>query len=215
MKILSQATLLSVALLALGACKSTGTDKASSTVTDLKKLQAELEKGQASIESAVTAMNALSEEGGDMAAEYKAYCDAVDDVESQRDRVRSIRQRLTERREAFLTSWEEGLEGIQNASMKERAMERHQAIAAQFDKLNETGDDTRAEFDKWFSDLTDARTYLEHDLNPSGVASLKNDFSSLTKRAGKINKVVGEFTTKLGDLIEHLEAAKPPEPEKS
>jgi len=215
MKILSHVTLLSVVLLALGACKSTGTDKASSTVTDLKKLQVELGKGQSSIESTIAAMKALSEDGGDMAAEYKAYCNAVDDVESQRDRVRSIRQRLTERREAFLTSWEEGLEGIQNASMKERAMDRQKAIAAQFDKLNESGDVTRAEFDQWFSDLTDARTYLEHDLNPSGVASLKNDFSSLTKRAGKINKVVEEFNSKLGELIVQLEAAKPPAPEKS
>ncbi len=121
MKLLSHATVLSVALLALGACKSTGTDKASSTVSDLKKLQAELGKGQACIEAAVNAMTALAAEGGNMAAEYEAYSAAVDDVRSQRDRLRSIQERLAERREAFMASWEESLAGIQNASMKERA----------------------------------------------------------------------------------------------
>ena len=203
--------LLFTLVLLLGACKASGgTEKAASTVDDLKSLRTQLAAGKDSIRTAVSRLNVLAEGKGDMAAEYKAFSKAVDGVASQRERVRSVRESLAGRRQEFIASWNEGMAKIQNASMKDRSKERRDAVVAHFDDLRSAGDETRTEFDEWFSDLVDIRTYLEHDLNPTGITSLEDDIESVTKRAGKIDEALDAFVSELDDLIQAIAAAKPP-----
>ena len=211
MKYLIQA-LLGLALLTTVACKSGGS-QASSTVKKLTAFETELTKGKNAINDAVKTLNTLYEPGGDMAEEYDAFAKAVGGVESQRDRVRKTHESLKTEKAAFVAAWEEGLAGIQNASMKERAMERRDAVVKEFEDLSSSGQDTREMFDQWFQDLNDIKTVLSFDLNPTGVKELEDDIESITKRANKINDGIGDFTEAVGNLIDALEAAKPPEPE--
>ena len=203
-------TLLALGLMATSACQSGGKSQANSTVKNLNKFQMELQKGQDSINKAVETLNALYEEGGDMAEEYAMFCDAVDGVESQRDRVRSVHASLGEERESYVQAWEEGLANIQNASMKEKAMERRDAVVEKFEDLSSSGQETRETFDAWFADISDIKTVLSFDLNPTGVKELDDEIESIGKRAGKINKGLEEFTESIGKLVAALEAAKPP-----
>ncbi|MAB78291.1 MAG: hypothetical protein CMJ89_02955 [Planctomycetes bacterium] len=210
MKLLFQAPFLSTLLIALASCASVGTDQASSTVSDLKKLQKGLAEGRQAITAAVTTLNQLAADDVDMVAEYKAFAQAVDRLKSKSKSVSSTNERLVSRREAFVASWAKGLAGIQNASMKERATKRHNAMVEKFDYLNSISEKSRSDYNQWFNDIVDVRKYLEFDLNPGGIASVKTYIKSVDKGAGKINQDLDEISSELGQLITNLEATKPP-----
>jgi chromosome segregation ATPase len=202
--------LSSAVLLALSACKTSGsgTEQASSTVKDLETLRTELAKGQSAIGNAVSTLTTLEAEGGDMAAEYKAYKKAVDDVSAQRGRVQKARESLVKRRVAFTASWDEQVATIQNPDLRERAAERRADVVDRFQKIEAQGKETQADLDAWHASLVDVQTYLENDLNPSGVSSLEDVIKSIGKDATKLDESVGEYVSKLDELIKAIGAAE-------
>lgn len=214
MKPLASTLLVSLPAIVLGACQSspTGADKASYTVDSLENLRTELSAGSTSIDQAVASFKTLVEEGGDMNAEYTAYSKAVDQVTAQRERVRAIHDSLAAHREAFMASWQEGLTKIQDASLRERATERRDKAIAKFDELRSDGAEIRADFDGWIVRLTDARSYLEHDLNPSGVASLEKQVKPIEKGGAEIQESVEDYVAEIDKLLEAIRAAMPPPP---
>jgi ABC-type transporter Mla subunit MlaD len=200
---------LAAALSLFAACKSTG-GAASSTVSDLKDLRAELAEGRGAVTGATTALQELAKEGGDMAAEFKTFDKAVDTVAKQSTRVRKITDSIAKRRDAFLQSWDESLATMQNESMRERASERREKVESTFRYLQESGQETRRSFDAWMSDVVDARTYLENDLNPAGVKSLDKSIKSIVGGADDVNEDMDDLVEKLDEVIEALDAARPP-----
>jgi ABC-type transporter Mla subunit MlaD len=200
---------LAAALSLFAACKSTG-GAASSTVSDLKDLRAELAEGRGAVTGATTALQELAKEGGDMAAEFKTFDKAVDTVAKQSTRVRKITDSIAKRRDAFLQSWDESLATMQNESMRERASERREKVVSTFEDLQESGQEARRSFDAWMSDVVDARTYLENDLNPTGVKSLDKSIKSIVGGADDVNEDMDDLVEKLDEVIEALDAARPP-----
>jgi hypothetical protein len=83
-------------------------------------------------------------------------------------------------------------------------VDRSGVIAADFDGLRSDGDRLRSDFDPWLVRLTDTRKYLEFDLNPTGVSSMKNDLDSLKKSADKLDEYMISFVSNLAELIESL-----------
>lgn len=205
-------TVLLASLLFLGACQSTGTEKATSTVDELSKLQAEFSKGRGSIDAAVTALKDLVAEGGDMEAEYEVLGKAIADVGAQRGRVDEIQQHLRERARAFNASWTEGRAQIQDASLKKRAMDRQHATVSKLEKVQSQCDEIATELDDWYGQLEDVHAYLEHDLNASGVDSIKEQVEPIEKTGGEISDELEDLANDLGALIEELEATKSPTP---
>ena len=201
---------LAAALTLFAACKSTGGGAASSTLSDMKDLRAELAEGRGAVNGATTALQELATEGGDMAAEFKNFDKAVDAVEKQSTRVRKITDSIIKRRDAFLQSWDESLATMQNESMRASASERREKVVSTFRDLQESGQETRRTFDAWMSDVVDARTYLENDLNPAGVKSLDKSIESIVEGADDVNEGMDDLVKKLDEVIEALDAARPP-----
>lgn len=204
----------SLLVLALGACASTsGVDSAEAAASLMREAKQALTDAPAKITAVSTSLDALSKEGGDMKAEFKTYGDSVDALIQHRDYLRSLNTKIEQSRSTFTSAWEKRMQEIKNEDMRKRAEERRKALLEQFAEMKKTADAAREEFDPWMQTVIDVRTYLENDLNPSGVASVKDQVRKVRNGAASVNKKLNSIVESLGELSEKIAATKPPEPE--
>ena len=210
---LSRNTIIPSLLLLLSGCASTGTDKAAYTATAMREVQTELGKGVQDVDAVVQSMNQLAEAGGNMSQEYQAYSRAVDTMEDQAERIRGLRTDMEAREAAFMQDWDNRLTQIRDADLRQRASERRDQAVQRFDELGTKADAARDVFQPWMQSLTDIRTYLQNDLNPTGVESLSDVFDSVNDGAEEIKEQVQGLVSELDTMITAIEAAVPPPPE--
>jgi chromosome segregation ATPase len=204
------AALLAVTLAA--ACKSTGPDLAANTADAMRSLYKSMEAAPTKIDQVTTSLTELAKGGGDMRKQFDSFNQSVDELVSHRDRIRSLRTEVQSNRDVFQQQWKDRLAEIKDADLRQRASERQQAVAAEFAKVSEAGDQTRKEFEPWMETVLDVRSYLENDLNPDGVASVADKVKQVKNGAADINKSITGVLTQVQELAKKIEAAKPPPP---
>jgi len=69
--------------------------------------------------------------------------------------------------------------------------------------------DAQKSYDPLISNLKDQWTYLGHDLNPSGIASLKPDADKLNQSATVLFKKIDDGMKTANDYITSLRSQKP------
>lgn len=201
-------------VLALAACATgSGVDSAEEAASLMREANQALKDAPGKITAVTTSLDTLSKEGGDMKAEFKAYGDNIDALVRHRDYLRSLGGKIDQSRTAFTAAWEKRMKEIKNEDMRKRAEERRAALNEQFAAMKKTADAAKVEFDPWLQTVLDVRTYLENDLNPTGVASVKDQVRKIRSDAGSVNKKLNSIVESLAELTERIAATKPPEPE--
>jgi chromosome segregation ATPase len=200
-------------LLALVGCKSTsGVDQSEAAAQSMRDLKQGLSDAPDKINAVTTSLDDLVKEGGDMKAKFKTYSDNVDTLVAHREKLRTLRQQVDDSRKVFAEAWEKRLANIKSEDLKKQAEERRNGVVAKFNDLSKVADAGREEFEPWIVTVIDVRTYLESDLNPTGVKSVSDQVSKIKKGAASVNKKISTVVKGLDDMAQTIAAAKPPEP---
>jgi hypothetical protein len=199
-------------LLALPGCQTTGVDQADAAAQSMHNLKQALEDAPAKITAVTASLTELSKEGGDMKAEFRDFSGKVDALVSHREKVRSLRTDVEASKATFTNAWEQRLQSIKDAELRARASKRRDAVMTKFGALGELADASKAEFEPWIQTVVDVRTYLESDLNPSGVASVSDKVKTIDKGAASVNKSLSSIVKELDEMGKAIAAAKPPPP---
>lgn len=198
--------------LATAACKSTGADKAEDTSKAMRSLYQSMEAAPAKIDAVTTSLNVLAKGEGDMRKQYDTFVTTVNDVLSHREKIRSLRAQVQANKDEFEKQWQMRLYDIKDAELRERANQRQKEVVAEFSKVSEASEAAKQAFEPWIQNVIDVRTYLENDLNASGVASVKDRVEKISKDAGGVNKSITDTLAKVQELAKKIEANKPPPP---
>ena len=194
-------------------CKATGVDQSEATAQSMRELKQALADAPAKITAVSTSLQDLTKKGADMKAAFATFSKNVDATIAHRDRVRSLRAQVDANRDTFTQAWEQRTAGIQDASLKQRSLERRDAVLTKFDALKQTADAGKAEFEPWMKMVVDVRTYLENDLNPGGVASVEDKIKEIGNTAASVNTKITTVVSGLDEMAKAIGAARPPEPE--
>lgn len=197
-------------LLALTACKSTGVDRSEDAAQAMRDLHAALTDAPQKITAVSASLETLSEEGGDMRAEFATFSDDVDVLIDRRNYIRSLNARLEESRTTFAREWERSHANIQNPDIRARAEQRRTEVVSRLDDLSELADAGREQFEPWMQTVLDVRTYLESDLNPAGVDSVRDLVEQISGNAVAVNQTITALVAQLEQLASAIAAAKPP-----
>jgi len=203
------AVLLSV--IAAG-CATSGVDQAETAAQSMRSLKKALEDAPTKIESVSTSLQSVAKEGTDMKAAFTTFSGDVDALGSHRDHVRSLRSDVEANKATFTSAWEQRLATIKDADLRKRAADRRDAVLTKFADLAKNADSIKAEFDPWFQSVVDVRGYLENDLNPSGVASVKDKIKDITRGSETIKGNITKLVARLDEMGAAIAAAKPPAP---
>lgn len=200
-----------ILILALVGCQTTGVDKADKTVQAMDKQFATIKNASDLITAATNSLNELVEEGGDMKVEFKAFDKDVKNLISLRDRFRKLENNINSSKSAFTDDWAERQLTIENDELRNRSIERRAEVIAEFDEVNNLIAETKEKFEPWLQKVIDVRTYLENDLNPNGVDSIKDVAPRITKDAKPVKSRIDKLIIELDKLSNAMTATKLPE----
>lgn len=200
-----------ILILTLVGCQTNGVYKADKTVQAMNKKFATIESANDKITAATSSLRELIKEGGDMKTEFKTFDKDVKNLISLQHQFRKLENKLDSSKSAFTDTWAERQLTIKNDELRNRSIKRRSQVTAEFNKVNQSIGKTKAEFDPWLQKVIDIRTYLENDLNPNGVASIKDVAPQVSKDAKPIKSKIDNLIIELKKLSDAMTATKPPE----
>lgn len=142
----------------------------------------------------------------------KAYKDVEGEMgksEKKRDDVRKKLDEMKIEAEAYFTGWSESLKQIGNPDLRKRSETRMGETRRQYDGILDAVREAREAYEPFITSLKDQWTYLGHDLNPSGISSLKPDAGKLNDQATALFGKIDAGTKRANEYIESVRASRP------
>lgn len=194
-----------ILILALVGCRSnTGVDKSERAVQGMRARASTLENAPNRIDAVTNALDELIKEGGDMRIEFRTFERSIDNLMSDRKQLRNLTGRVDYSKYAFIEAWEERQLTIRNDEIRIRSRKRHTEVVAKFDEVNRLAAKANVEFDFWLQRVLDIRTFLESDLNPSGVAAIADVAGGISDDAIFIKRRVTTLLTELNAVSDAM-----------
>jgi len=193
---------LSVALAAVVAtgCKSTGYGRAGATVATMEQLSAEIETGKEQVDAVLASLGRIQETAStDPRPAFQEFSKNVGSLDKTSSRARKRAESLRSQSSDHYDTWEEELQTMSSSDLKEQAETRLAKARDRFDELDESLRALGEAYEPFMAEVKDLRTFLENDLNPSGIAAASGTIKKLDKSGAALKKkadsVVAEITT--------------------
>ena len=182
-------------------CASTGNDKSASAVKSLAKSSKLIDKGIVLIDQTQAKLNDLiSNADPDLRKQFDAFNSSMNDLGATAMEVSSKADEMKAQGAAYFTKWDEETAQMRNEDIRHRSQERKQQVAANFARISQKYDDTKAAFKPFMSDLRDVQNYLKTDLTAGGLAAIKNAAAKSASDAIPLKVSIGDLSKELNSL---------------
>jgi hypothetical protein len=151
----------------------------------------------------------FADQNADVRKAYKAVDGEMTKTEKERDQVRTKLDEVKVEEEAYFAGWNASLQQIGNADLRKRSETRMTETRGQFDGILNAVREAREAYEPFMKDLKDQWTYLGHDLNPSGISSLKPDVDKLNLKAKDLFAKIDAGTKKAEEYVRSLRSSRP------
>ena len=145
----------------------------------------------------------------DLLSAYKDVEKGIERCDKQKVEVQKSIDTMSAEADTYFAGWTGSLENIQSQDLRKRSEDRMKETRGRFDGILAAARDAQKSYDPLISNLKDQWTYLGHDLNPSGIASLKPDADKLNQSATVLFKKIDDGMKTANDYITSLRSQKP------
>jgi hypothetical protein len=145
----------------------------------------------------------------DVRKAYKSVEGGMTKTEKQRDQVKAKLDEMKLEADSYFAGWRESLQQITNPDLRKRSEGRMTEMRGQFDGILDAVREAREAYEPFMTSLKDQWTYLGHDLNPSGISSLKPDADKLNDQAKALFGKIDAGTKKAEEYIQSLRSSRP------
>jgi hypothetical protein len=149
----------------------------------------------------------------DLRKPYKALARDMDKC----DRLRETAQRRADEARAestdYYRAWAGSLPLIEDNDLRARSEARLRASRSRFEQIVEAGRRAADAYAPFLGRLRDQWNYLGHDLNPSGLESLRPDARALADEGGRLLLEIDESLRQAREFVASIRSRQPPPPE--
>lgn len=145
----------------------------------------------------------------DVRKAYKAVEGEMGKTEKKREDVRKNLDAMKVEADAYFASWKESLQQIGNPDLRKKSETRMGETRAKFDGILGTIGEARQAYEPFITSMKDQWVYLGHDLNPSGISSLKPEHDKLNAQGKELFGKIDASTKKATEYINSLRASRP------
>jgi chromosome segregation ATPase len=131
---------------------------------------------------------------------------AIEKCEKQKDEVQKRLDAMKLEGDAYFASRKAANDAISDADLRKKSEDRLAETRKQYDEIFERARKSRADYEPFVKSLRDQWTYLGHDLNTSGIASLKPDAEKLNAQA---KTLLAEITEGMKKATEYIDSLRP------
>lgn len=142
----------------------------------------------------------------------KAYKDVEGEMAKSEKERESVRMKLEEMKteaDAYFAGWTESLQQIGNADLRKRSEARMAETRGQLNGVLDSVRQAREAYEPFMTSMKDQWTYLGHDLNANGIASLKPDAEKLNRQAKELFQKIDSGVKKAREHIDLLRSSRP------
>jgi hypothetical protein len=187
-----------------------GLKRTDSLIKKAEELVKETTSARTQLGKTLDAYNSIfADEVKDVRKAYKDVEGAMANTEKKRDEVRKKLDEMKVEAEVYFASWSASLQQIGSPDLRKKSEARMAETRGKFDGILAAVGDARGAYEPFMSSLKDQWTYLGHDLNPSGISSVKSDADKLNDQAKDLFKKIDAGTKKANDYIDSLRASRP------
>ena len=140
---------------------------------------------------------------------YKNVEKGIERTEKKREEAKKNVDLMKAEGDAYFASWKQSLQQIQDPDLRKKSEDRMGETRKHFDGVLSSVTDARAAYDPFLKSLRDQWTYLGHDLNASGLASLKPDAEKLRGQSTEVLKKIDDGMKKANDYVASLKSSRP------
>lgn len=140
---------------------------------------------------------------------YKSVEGEMKKTEERREDVKKQLDAMKVEADAYFASWKASIAEIGNADLRKKSEARMGETKAKFDGIQGSIAEARQAYEPFITSVKDQWTYLGHDLNPSGISSLKPERDKLNVTAKELFGKIDASTKKATEYINSIRASRP------
>ena len=148
----------------------------------------------------------------DLRKPYKALDKAIGLTSKRRETVRRRADEAKEEAAEYFGAWAGSLPSIQDAELRTRSEERLRDSKARFDGIVAAGERAAVVYEPLAARLRDQWNYLGHDLNASGIESLRPDADAVNAEGNQLIAEIDDSLRQARDYVTSIRAKQPPPP---
>ena len=204
---------LATALAVLAGCASSSYEKGAATSKALDATAASVADVSTNLNGVLAALNNLTfKSTGDLRQQYDALVSASKTLKSSLDQLDSQMTSITNAADAYMSDWTNKMSQIQSEELRKRSSERKDEVSGKLGDVEASYDAVKTSLAPFESDLKDIQTYLDVDLTPSGLNTIKDVVAKTKVDAvplrDSIKKLQGSFTSLSAALSPVMPAAE-------
>lgn len=173
----------------------------------------EVERAQSQVRATLDAYRTLvASSAGDLRKPYRKLDKSIGKCEKARADVAWRADDAKKQADKYFAGWAASLPQIVDTDLRARSQERMQDSRARFDGIFEAGRRASEAYQPFLAKLRDQWTYLGHDLNPSGLASLRPDAQELIDDGTQVLLEIDQSLRQAREYVQSIRSIQPPPP---
>ena len=185
----------------LAGCASTGYQKAGATSEALQAAANRITNGILQIDVTLTSLtNLVNNPTGNLAPQYKKYCDNVETLRSMAVDVNNKAIAMQAKGRDYFTHWEDQLATIKSQDIRQVSADQMKDMMNKFQDVSTSYQQVRMRFKPFMSDLEDIQTYLGTDLTVGGIDAIKSTADRVNEQSASLKEAI----TKLADQFRQM-----------
>jgi hypothetical protein len=173
----------------------------------------EVEGAQSQIRVTLDAYTTLvNSSAGDLRKPYRKLDKSIARCEKRRADVAWRADDARKEADKYFSGWAARLPQIVAADLRARSEARMNDSRARFDGILEAGRRASEAYQPFLAKLRDQWTYLGHDLNPSGLASLRPDAQELIESGTQVLLEIDGSLRQAREYVQSIRSIQPPPP---
>ena len=173
----------------------------------------EVAKAQGQVRATLVAYNdLLFGSNTDMRKPYRALDKELTRTGKRREAVRRAATAAKAESTDYFRAWAGSLPIIDDDELRERSETRLRDSRGRFDGIVEAGLRAASAYEPFVARLRDQWNYLGHDLNPSGVESLRPDAQKTADEGTQLLNEIDESLRQSREYVASIRSRQPPPP---
>jgi len=178
-------------------------------VEAVEKVDKEMDASKAAMLAAVQGLQTITAPDfkGDAIKAHDEFVDLVEASEDQADDLRKSMDKMQAAAAPVFDQWTKDLEAYSNPEMRQRSQARLSAARERYDAVVSAVEPVLVGYEALNQTLRDHVLFLKHDMNPTAIATIRDDVRSVAKEASDLD---GIFNTGHAAAAAYVESSAQP-----
>lgn len=175
----------------LSGCATSGPQRAAKLVSRVEDSRQALQQTKMHMQDALAAAYAIGQtEGGKLESDFQRLDSQVKETGEKIIEFRKRMADMNKTSDEFFTSWTMELDKYATEEFRKRSEVRLKETRGRYNRVATAMQRPDEKLNPFWAQLHDLALFLNHNLNPQGVASIKNALKQLNAEAAELYKLI-------------------------